>query len=38
MGEENIEAISGNGCSAFDNSVENIKRFYLLEKCVSVGT
>ncbi len=38
MGEDNIEAISGNGCSAFDNSIENIKRFYLLDKCVPIGT
>ena len=38
MGEDNIEAISGNVCSAFDNSIENIKRFYLLDKCVPIGT
>lgn len=38
MGLDNIEAISGNGCSAFDTSVENLKKFYLLEKCVPVGT
>ena len=34
MGEDNINAISGNGCSAFDNSVDNIKKFYLIDKCI----
>ena len=41
MGIDNIECISGNGCSAFDTSVDNIKNIYLLEKCVpinSIGT
>lgn len=38
MGDENLECISGNGCSAFDTSVENIKKFYLLEKCIPIGT
>jgi hypothetical protein len=38
MGTENIEAISGNGCSAFDTSVENIKKAYLLQKCATIGT
>ena len=33
MGLDNLQAISGNGCSAFDNSIENIKKFYLLEMC-----
>jgi len=38
MGEDNIQAITGNGCSAFDNSVENIKQIYLLEQCIPKGT
>ena len=38
MGENNIEAISGNGCSAFDNSVDNLKKYFLLEQCVNKGT
>ena len=33
MGQENVDSVSGNGCSAFDNSVENIKKFYLVEQC-----
>lgn len=37
MGADNIECISGNGCSAFDTSVENIKKAFLLEMCV-IGT
>lgn len=44
MGIENINSISGNGCSAFDSSVENIKKGFLLDKCayktekITVGT
>ena len=38
MGEENVQSISGYGCSAFDNTVENIKQFYLIEYCVPIGT
>lgn len=38
MGEDNMEAISGNGCSAFDNSVDNLKKYFLLEQCVKIGT
>ena len=34
MGYENVESISGNGCSAFDCSVEALKKHFLLEKCV----
>lgn len=34
MGYDNIDSISGNGCAAFDNTVENLKKFYLLEQCV----
>ena len=34
MGYENVVAISGNGCSAFDCSVEQLKKHFLLEKCV----
>ena len=33
LGEESIDSISGNGCSAFDNSIEEIKKFYLIEMC-----
>lgn len=33
MGEDNIKSISGNGCSAFDNSIDNIKKIYLLKEC-----
>lgn len=33
MGEENVEVMSGNGCGAFDNTVDKLKEFYLLEKC-----
>ena len=38
MGKENIECLSGNGCGAFDTSVEKIKKAFLLEKCVPIGT
>jgi hypothetical protein len=38
MGQENIEYISGNGCNAFDTSVDRIKKAFLLEKCVPIGT
>lgn len=37
MGKENVEAISGNGCSAFDNSIENIKKFYLVKMCATAA-
>ena len=37
MGEDNIKVISGNGCSAFDNSIENIKKFYLVEMCATAA-
>lgn len=33
MGADNLQAISGNGCSAFDNTMENIKNIYLLKEC-----
>jgi hypothetical protein len=38
MGEENIQYMSGNGCGAFDSSVDNIKKHFLLEKCIQIGT
>ena len=38
MGEDNLEALSGNGCGAFDNTVENIKKIYLIEECQHIGT
>lgn len=38
MGADNIEAISGNGCGGFDASVDDLKKAFLLEKCVLVGT
>jgi len=38
MGEESIEAVSGNGCGGFDTSIENIKKAYLLQKCATIGT
>lgn len=38
MGEDNMEVISGYGCSAFDSSVEKIKNHFLLEKCIPIGT
>ena len=38
MGEDNILAMTGNGCSAFDNSVDNLKQIYLLEQCTPKGT
>jgi hypothetical protein len=38
MGEENLEYLSGNGCGAFDTSVERIKKAFLLEKCIPIGT
>ena len=34
IGEDNIDTISGNGCSAFDNSVDEIKKIYLVEQCL----
>ena len=37
MGESNMEAISGNGCSAFDNTVDNIKKIYLVEQCIKTS-
>ena len=33
MGGNNMESISGNGCAGFDNSVEEIKKIYLIDKC-----
>jgi len=33
MGKDNVELISGNGCSAFDNSVDNLRKIFLLTKC-----
>lgn len=38
MGADNIEAISGNGCSAFDTSVDKIKKLYLTKMCLTIGT
>ena len=38
MGHESIECISGNGCHAFDTSLERIKKAFLLEKCAVKGT
>lgn len=34
MGKENIDCISGNGCSSFDTSVDKLKKHFLLEKCI----
>lgn len=36
MGEDNIQAISGCGCSAFDASVEELEKHFLLEKCIKI--
>jgi len=38
IGEENMDCMTGNGCSGFDNSIENLRRFYLIDKCIPVGT
>jgi GTP cyclohydrolase III len=38
IGQDNIVTVSGNGCSGFDSSIENIKKHFLLEKCVPIGT
>lgn len=38
IGEEVIEMVSGKGCDKFDNSIENIKNFFLKEKCAYIGT
>ena len=37
IGLDNLSCISGNGCSAFDTSVEKLKKQYLLKYC-KVGT
>ena len=34
MGAENVESMSGNGCSAFDASVDSLKKHFLLDKCI----
>lgn len=31
MGTDNLEYMSGNGCSAFDTSIDNIKKAFLIE-------
>ena len=38
IGYDNIQALSGRGCKAFDASVEDIKKYYLIEKCIPIGT
>ena len=38
MGEDNVEALSGYGCREFDNSVDKLKNFFLIEQCVKIGT
>ena len=38
IGKENMECVSGNGCSAFDTSIERIKKAFLIDKCVQIGT
>lgn len=38
MGADNIDMISGNGCSAFDSSVDKIKKRFLVEQCTKIGT
>ena len=38
MGKDNIETISGQGCGAFDASVDSLKKYFLLDKCATVGT
>ena len=38
VGEDNIQEISGCGCSAFDAPIEKLKKCYLIEKCIPIGT
>ena len=37
MGEDVLEAIGDSGCTAFDNSIENLKSIYLRKYC-TIGT
>ena len=38
IGEDNMQELSGWGCSSFDAPIEKLKECYLNEKCALIGT